>query len=132
MPEVEKYRVEGARLCVRWMGLLDREAVLREAAVVTKSLTPSIKQVLVDTSAVTACPEAAKAELVELQRTLSRGGRRTAWLDERAVFRGMALWVMHLASDPVGKAVATMPQAEAWLTSNEQRESVAAKRTVMR
>ena len=130
MIDAEKYRVSGARLHVKLSGVLDKETVAREAAAVTKALTSEVKQVLIETSLVTACPESARPTLVDLQRSLCSGGRRTAWLDERAVFRGMALWVMHLASDPVGKAVATLPQAEAWLASSEQRESVAAKRAV--
>ncbi len=130
--EADKYLVIGARLHVKLSGVLDKEAVARESAGMLSALTSNVKQVLIETSAVTACPEAARPDLVGLQKALSAGGRRTAWVDERAVFRGMALWVMHLASDPVGKAVATMSQAETWLASNEQRESVASKKAVGR
>lgn len=66
--------------------------------------------------------EAVKKELVPVQRELSNG-RRTAWVDERARFRGIALWVMHLAQDPNGKALSTMTQAEDWLQSTEAREA---------
>lgn len=132
MADANKYLLTGNRLHVKLSGILDKEAVAREAVGIQSALTPGVKQVLIETSAVTACPETARPDLVGLQKALCAGGRRTAWVDERAVFRGMALWVMHLASDPVGKAVATMSQAEAWLSSNEQRESVASKKVVGR
>ncbi|MBL8915137.1 MAG: hypothetical protein JNM17_30815 [Archangium sp.] len=82
----------------------------------------SIKRVVVLTGNVSDIAEAVKKELVPVQRELSNG-RRTAWVDERARFRGIALWVMHLAQDPNGKALSTMAQAEDWLQSTEAREA---------
>ncbi len=131
LAEAQKYRVSAGRLSVQWKGLLDVDAVSRELAALKTALADtSVKQVLVDTSQVTLCPEAARAHLVAVQKELSARGRRTAWLDARAAFRGMALWVMHLAQDPNGKAVSTAQQAEAWLGSNEAREAVASKMLV--
>jgi hypothetical protein len=67
------------------------------------------------------CPEAARKHLVELQRLLG-ANRRTAWIDARPQFRGLALWVMHLSGDLSSKAVATVELAERWLSSREFRE----------
>ncbi|MFZ5441687.1 MAG: hypothetical protein ACOZQL_16920 [Myxococcota bacterium] len=112
------------QLKVECSGLLDAPVV---AALLTETKSAlegraDVTQVLVVTNAVTDCTEAAKKELVALQRELSANGRRSAWLDERARFRGIALWVMHLAGDTHGKAVSTVEQALRWLSSNEVRE----------
>lgn len=85
-------------------------------------LGSTIRGVIVLTGAVSDITEAVKKELVSFQREVSNG-RRTAWVDERARFRGIALWVMHLAGDSNGKAVNTMAQAEEWLRSTEAREA---------
>lgn len=118
---------------MQWKGLLDVDTVTRELTALKAALADgAVKQVLVDTSQVTLCPEAARSHLVSVQKELCARGRRTAWLDERAAFRGMALWVMHLAQDPNGKAVSSLQQAEAWLGSSEAREELASKVLVAR
>lgn len=81
-----------------------------------------VTHVLVITNGLTDCTETAKKQLVELQREFASKVRRSAWVDERARFRGIALWVMHLAGDPRGKAVSTLDQAARWLSSTEVRE----------
>ena len=62
-----------------------------------------VTHVLVITNGLTDCTETAKKQLVELQREFASKVRRSAWVDERARFRGIALWVMHLAGDPRGR-----------------------------
>lgn len=112
------------QLKVECFGVLDAPAVTALLAE-TKTLLngrAEVGQVLVITSAVTDCTEPAKKELVALQREFSAKGRRSAWLDERARFRGIALWVMHLAGDAQGKAVSSLDQALRWLSSTEMRE----------
>lgn len=112
-----------SQLKVELFGVLDTPVVTVLLAEARALLTSGISHVLVNTNAVTDCTEAAKKELVTLQRELSAKGRRSAWLDERARFRGIALWVMHLADDPQGKAVSTLDQALRWLSSTEAREA---------
>jgi UTP-glucose-1-phosphate uridylyltransferase len=112
-----------SQLKVELFGVLDTPVVTALLAEARALLTSGISHVLVNTNAVTDCTEAAKKELVTLQRELSAKGRRSAWLDERARFRGIALWVMHLADDPQGKAVSTLDQALRWLSSTEAREA---------
>jgi hypothetical protein len=121
--------ISGETLKLDCFALLDAGASQGLLAAVKEALTGAkVTQVLVLTNSVTDIPEAGKKELVALQRLLC-DGRRTAWVDERARFRGVALWVMHLAGDTNGKAVSTLAQAEAWLKSSEARESLG-QRTV--
>lgn len=115
--------VVDSQLKVELSGVLDTPVVTALLAEARALLSGSVSHVLVNTNAVTDCTEAAKKELVALQRELSAKGRRSAWLDERARFRGIALWVMHLAGDPQGKAVSTLEQALRWLSSTEAREA---------
>jgi anti-anti-sigma regulatory factor len=112
----------GDTLMIECFGLLD--------AAVVKAMTDEVKialekqsasGVVVITTQVTDCPEAGKKELVSFQRLVSRG-RHTAWVDERARFRGIALWVMHLAEDGQGKAVSSTLLANQWIRSTEARE----------
>lgn len=119
--------VEG-QLRIEWFGVLDQPAI--------ESAMPKVKQELaaaaslaslVITNGVTDCPEAARKHLVTLQRELSAKGRRSAWIDERARFRGLALWVMHLADDQNCKALASLELARKWVNSNEVREVSARK-----
>lgn len=112
-----------SQLKVELFGVLDTPVVTALLAEARALLTSGISHLLINTNAVTDCTEAAKKELVSLQRELSAKGRRSAWLDERARFRGIALWVMHLADDPQGKAVSTLEQALRWLSSTEAREA---------
>ena len=67
------------------------------------------------------CAQDARPILVRIQQTLAHSARRTAYLDDRPRFRGLALWVMHVAEDPTAKAVATPAQARAWLSQAEPR-----------
>lgn len=84
---------------------------------------PGVTQAIVVTSGITECAEAAKKELVNLQKALHPRIRRSAWIDERARFRGVALWVMHLAGDQNAKAVNSLEAARVWLESKELRDS---------
>lgn len=112
----------GETLTIECFGVLDSGAVLALLELVRESLkNQAIRRAIVITNGSEDCSESAKKELVVVQRELSQG-RRTAWVDERARFRGIALWVMHLAGDAHGKAVSTTKQAEQWLESNEARE----------
>jgi len=114
---------------------LDLFGVLNAAVVreVVTAITPHLEGVstcVINTMGVNDCLEEARAELVKLQQLVATKARRTAWVDDRARFRGVALWVMHLADDPHAKAVATTEQAARWLASSELREASAERRTV--
>jgi hypothetical protein len=120
-------QVEGETLKVDCGATLDVATVQALLAAVKESVTGArVAQAIVLTGRIEDVTEQVKRELVAFQRELSLG-RRTAWVDERARFRGIALWIMHLAGDANGKAVSTMTQAEEWLRSNESREARGSK-----
>jgi hypothetical protein len=74
------------------------------------------------------CAEAARPVLVKLQKRVAKTQRRTAYVDDRARFRGMALWVMHLAQDPNAKAVSSVVNAMKWIQGAADRNDDAGKR----
>lgn len=119
----------GPELRVDLFGVLTAPVVRELAAAVAPRL-PETSRCVFNTMGVSDCLEESRVELVRLQRLVAADGRRSAWVDDRARFRGVALWVMHLAGDPFAKAVATAEQAARWLASTEAREAAAAQRTV--
>ncbi len=119
------------QLRVEWFGPLSESVIEAGRQRVSQELASgSARTVVVITSAVTDCPESARKQLVALQRELGARGRRSAWVDERARFRGLALWVMHLAEDQNSKAVGTLDLAQKWVNSNEAREQHVARKAV--
>ncbi|MDP1823196.1 MAG: hypothetical protein Q8L48_08145 [Archangium sp.] len=115
--------VVDGQLRIAWFGVLDPATVAEAMPKVKQELAANPKTVVVITNGVTDCPEAVRKDLVTLQRELGQRGRRSAWVDERARFRGLALWVMHLADDQNSKAVASLELARRWVTSSEAREA---------
>ncbi|MEW6435046.1 MAG: hypothetical protein AB1730_26395 [Myxococcota bacterium] len=119
----------GPELKVDLFGVLTAQAVREVLSAITPKLS-GVSACIINTMGVNDCLEEARAELVRLQQAVAARVRRTAWVDDRARFRGVALWVMHLAGDPNAKAVANADQAAKWLASNELREAAAERRTV--
>ena len=119
----------GPELKVDLFGVLSAQAVREVLSAVTPKLS-GVSACIINTMGVNDCLEEARAELVRLQQAVAARVRRTAWVDDRARFRGVALWVMHLANDPNAKAVANADQAAKWLASTELREAAAERRTV--
>lgn len=119
----------GPELKVDLFGVLSAQAVREVLSAVMPKLS-GVSACIINTMGVNDCLEEARAELVRLQQAVAARVRRTAWVDDRARFRGVALWVMHLAGDPNAKAVANADQAAKWLASNELREAAAERRTV--
>lgn len=122
-----KVELVDGQLKIVWLGVLDALAVAEAMPRVKVELASNPRTVMVLTNGVTDCPESVRKDLVNLQRELGAGGRRSAWVDERARFRGLALWVMHLADDQNSKAVATIELAKRWVTSSEARDAGARK-----
>lgn len=119
----------GPELRVDLFGVLNAQVVREVLGAVGPKLS-GVSACVINTMGVNDCLEEARAELVKLQRLVADKVQRTAWVDDRARFRGVALWVMHLANDPNAKAVATADQAAKWLASSELREAAAERRTV--
>ena len=121
---------EGLR--IELFGQLDEKAAKALDAELGKLETPTdTRGVVFVTSGLSECVEAARLVLVELQKRLARRKARTAYVDERARFRGMALWVMHLAQDPNAKAVSSLDQAMRWLNGGDEREANASRRVAL-
>lgn len=118
------------QLRIEWFGVLDQGAIEAAMPKLVQALAAGPLSVVVITNAVTDCPESARKHLVTLQREVGAKGRRSAWVDERARFRGLALWVMHLADDQNCKGVATLELAQRWIDSSEAREAVASRKAV--
>ncbi len=91
--------------------------VEREVLRVVTPLPPGEFAVIFQTGKLSDCSMGARPVLVRLQQALSNRVRRTAYLDDRPRFRGLALWVVHVAEDRNAKAVATPEQLRLWLDS---------------
>jgi hypothetical protein len=95
--------------------------VEREVLSVVTPLPPGQFAVVFQTAKLSDCSMGARPVLVRLQQALSNRVRRTAYLDDRPRFRGLALWVVHVAEDRNAKAVATPEQLRQWLDSSVGR-----------
>ncbi len=91
---------------------------------------PSIN-VLFDLTQLEGCQLLARPALIELQRRIKLGKRRTAWFATRPRFRGLALLVCHEANDARAAVVNTRLQAKEWFAGDGLRED-AAKRVARR
>lgn len=119
----------GGRLRVELFGKLNAPTVRDVTAQVQAELKDATEIIFV-TIGVTDCAEDARPELVKLQQLVASQKKRSAWVDDRSQFRGIALWVMHLANDQTSKATPTMEQALKWLSSTETREQFASQRAM--
>lgn len=117
---------EGRELRVDLFGVLDvptAEALSRSLAEALSALTPPVL-LLINSTGINDCTMDAREVLVRMLKA-SAPLARTAWWDDRSRFRGMALWVMHLAADPNARAVATLEQARQWLGGDQDRVALA-------
>jgi hypothetical protein len=77
--------------------------------------------VLMDLQGLTACDIEGRTALAAAQELLCRKGARTAYLADQPRFRGLALWIAHLAGDAGARAVPTEAAAFAWLGLTTER-----------
>lgn len=124
----------GNQLRVELFGMLDEpSAVLLEGALsreVSKFASGSFS-VLFVLAGMSDCTMQARMVLARIQGVLAKKARRTVYLDDRPRFRGMALWVMHLAGDGNAKAVSSPEQARQWLAGTVDRVADAQARVGM-
>lgn len=109
---------------VELFGPLDDRGVAsleRDLESATLALAPKSFSVVINSMGMTDCAMSARDVLVRIQSRLAKVAARTAWIDDRPRFRGLALWVMHLAEDGNAKALSTMEQVRAWLQSSVDR-----------
>ena len=113
---------DAGRLIVRLAGELTAAA----AAHVDRDLRASSYlarhvDVVVDLRQLERCEPGARAILVDVHRLCADGGRRSAYVADVPLFRGLALWIAHVTGDQHSRAVGTMAQAKAWLRASELR-----------
>jgi len=85
---------------------------------------PGVHVLVFDLDGLRRCSVEGRAVLAELQRYLGGVARRTAYVTNRPLFRGVALWICHSATDANARAFPTLAAATAWLTSSEARGDV--------
>lgn len=105
-------------------GSLDEQlaaTVEQEVLRTVETLPTGQYSVIFQTGKLSDCSMGARPVLVRLQQALSNRARRTAYLDDRPRFRGLALWVVHVAEDRNAKAVATLEQLRQWLDATVGR-----------
>jgi hypothetical protein len=74
-----------------------------------------------DLQGLTGCDIEGRTGLAAVQELLFRKGARTAYVADQPRFRGLALWIAHLAGDPGAKAVPTEAEALRWLGLSSPR-----------
>lgn len=85
---------------------------------------PGSYAVVFDLNGLRRCSVEGRAILAELQRHLGGIARRTAYVTNRPLFRGVALWICHSAPDANARAFPSTGSAAAWLDSSEARGEV--------
>lgn len=85
---------------------------------------PGVYAIVFDLDELRRCSVEGRAVLAELQRYLGGVIRRTAYVTNRPLFRGVALWICHSAPDANARAFPSLGAAEAWLASSEARGDV--------
>lgn len=97
------------------------ETALRERL---SGTSPGVFAAVFDLDALRRCSVEGRAVLAELQRYLGGVIRRTAYVTNRPLFRGVALWICHSAPDGNARTFPNLAMAEAWLGSSENRGDV--------
>lgn len=77
--------------------------------------------VLMDLQGLTGCDIEGRAALASVQELFCRRGARTAYVADQPRFRGLALWIAHLAGDAGAKALPTEAAAFGWLGLTTER-----------
>lgn len=124
--------LEGDRLRIELRGDLTQEvAEALEATVqdTLRSLAAGAFDVIVDMRGLETSSVFARSVLVRVQKRIAAKARRTAYLADRARFRGLALWVIHLAEDDNAKSVMNEKGVEDWFRSSSPRLGEAQERT---
>lgn len=86
------------------------------------AVPPGSMVLLFDLNEMRRCSVGAREVLAGLQRHVGGLARRTAWVTNRPIFRGIALWVCHCAPDSNARTFPTAAHANGWLESSGARE----------
>lgn len=115
--------VEANRLLVRLRGVLEDHVVDR----LSDDLLPRVRELgaqgelIIDMQELDSCTTEGRLRLIELQRGIAQAGARTAFVADRPRFRGIGLFVAHTSGDPNARSFHFLPQAQAWLSTDEKR-----------
>jgi anti-anti-sigma regulatory factor len=118
---------DGGRLVVTLRGELDEPTAQRLAQALrdkTAAATPGAYDVVFDLNGLRRCSVEARGVLADLQRYLGGCTRRTAYVTNRPIFRGLALWVCHTAPDSNARTFPSLGHAKTWMSSQDRREDV--------
>lgn len=88
------------------------------------------KLVLVELSGAREVAESARAPLILVQDFWKTRSRRSAWLADQSLMRGLALYVIHSAGDGNARVFSSRDQADEWFQVKEQRAESARQRTL--
>jgi ABC-type transporter Mla MlaB component len=120
-------RESDATITISLCGELDESQAQTLAAELRErltSVTPGTYAIVFDLDELRRCSVEGRAVLAELQRYLGGVIRRTAYVTNRPLIRGVALWICHSAPDANARAFPTHDAAAAWLSSSEARDVV--------
>lgn len=95
------------------------EATLRERLAAAPA---GALEVVVNIGDLTRCSVEARDVLLRTQRYLGGVARRTAYVANRPLFRGVGLWICHHAPDANARTFASPAQAEVWLAETTHRD----------
>ena len=121
------------RLVITLRGEFDADdARLLEAAIREhlSGAAPGALVALIHLSDLTRCTLAGREGLLAVQKLLGGVARRTAYLAQRPIFRGLGLWICHQAPDSNARTFPSPDLAASWLGSAEPRERALADRAV--
>jgi len=114
----------GERLEIRLRGAFEVDDAHQLDAALAEHLqgmTPGAALVIIDLNDLARCSVAARDVLLEIQRRLSRVARRTAWVTNRPLNRGLGLFICHRSEDGNARTFPDLDHAEAWSETTETR-----------
>ena len=112
----------------RWCVTLKRDFSEEKANVLAETVTVKLvgnqpREVLVDFRGLEGFSIFARSVMVRVQAAWRDAGARTAYLSSRPRFRGLGLWICHLAEDDCAGSFITESAVEDWLGANLRREA---------
>jgi hypothetical protein len=110
------------RLDITLLGAFDEPDALELERQLTQDRGGARSSVFFDLRQLESCTILARSVLARIQKdVVAPSARRTAYVADRSLFRGLALWITHVSEDENAKTVATDEQAQEWLSSSASR-----------
>ncbi len=106
------------------------KAITADLAAKMETLPPHSFNVIIDLCAIEGCDIFGRSQLAEMQRLISRRAKRSAYVAQHSRYRGLGLWVIHLADDPNAKSVMSDEAVRAWLDGEGARMPSAREKTI--